>query len=93
MKMDTINYKMIPQKGHRGQKDIRLIRIDWWGDRENAVFVRITLIFVADGIAGIQITFSLILDCSDSDSISWRPGLEGYLTDCFLDDVWRLKIK
>ncbi len=28
MKMDTINYKMIPQKGHRGQKDIRLIRID-----------------------------------------------------------------
>ncbi|KRK87254.1 hypothetical protein FC99_GL001080 [Levilactobacillus koreensis JCM 16448] len=28
MKMDTIDYKLVPQKGQRGQKDIRLIRID-----------------------------------------------------------------
>jgi len=63
------------------------------GDRENAVFVRITLIFVADGIAGIQTTFSLILDCTDSMSISWHPGLEGYLADCFLDDIWRLRMR
>ncbi|WP_204120730.1 MULTISPECIES: hypothetical protein [Levilactobacillus] len=28
MKMDTIDYKLVPEKGHRGQQDIRLIRID-----------------------------------------------------------------
>ncbi|MFD1456698.1 hypothetical protein ACFQ44_13645 [Levilactobacillus lanxiensis] len=54
------------------------------GGKEDAIFTRVTFIFVANGITDVQIIFPLILGHSDSLSVSWCPGLEGDLADYFL---------
>jgi len=57
------------------------------GGRENAIFVRVTFVFAADGITDIQITFSFVLDYSASSYASWCSGVEGDFADCFLADI------